>query len=73
MDSDFLPNSPRTGPPLPRFLNIRWPWVKGRTAPPGELPERFKGAPDGGQEEQRVEQQTDPAISAAEELFPPEY
>ena len=26
---DLLPMPPLEGPPLPRFLNIRWPWVAG--------------------------------------------
>lgn len=25
--SDLLPQDPAIGPPLPRFLNIRWPWL----------------------------------------------
>lgn len=30
---DWLPASPLVGPPLPRFLNIFWPWYEER--PPG--------------------------------------
>lgn len=31
---DWLPLSPLQGPPLPRFLNVLWPWIKGGI--PGE-------------------------------------
>ncbi len=27
--SDWLPQPPWLGPPLPIFLNILWPWVQG--------------------------------------------
>ena len=39
---DWVPMSPLQGPPLPRFLNIFWPWIKGELPPeeqpPGEPP-----------------------------------
>lgn len=30
--SDLLPMPPNMGPPLPKFLNILWPWVQGGEA-----------------------------------------
>jgi len=27
--ADLMPMPPNMGPPLPRFLGIRWPWLQG--------------------------------------------
>ena len=27
--ADLLPMPPNMGPPLPRFLGIKWPWLQG--------------------------------------------
>ena len=30
----FLPTPPNLGPPLPSFLQARWPWLKQSSPPP---------------------------------------
>ena len=36
---NWFPMDPVKGPPLPRFLNIHWPWYKQGEEPPPEPPE----------------------------------
>lgn len=31
--TDWIPESPLKGPPLPQFMNVLWPWVKGAPGP----------------------------------------
>ncbi|GAJ11303.1 unnamed protein product, partial [marine sediment metagenome] len=33
---DWKPMEPAKGPPLPKFLNIFWPWYTPPTPPPGK-------------------------------------
>jgi len=45
---NWLPMEPQLGPPLPRFLNIYWPWYKpAPPAEPGEVTVALKNAPTG--------------------------
>ena len=39
---NWLPMEPAKGPPLPKFLNIFWPWYKEK--PPEVPPEVLPGA-----------------------------
>jgi len=41
----LLPMSPQEGPPLPRFLNLKWPWAKRYSSNPGN-PESAVDNPD---------------------------
>ena len=35
---DLMPMSPLEGPPLPKFLGIKWPWYKEGVPPPPPAP-----------------------------------
>lgn len=37
--ADWIPMGPLQGPPLPRFLDIYWPWIKGELPPEEQPPE----------------------------------
>ncbi len=45
---DLLPQSPFLGPPLPRFLNLYWPWAQPASSATSTSPLAglFRGADD---------------------------
>ncbi len=68
---DFIPTDPRVGPPLPQFLNVRWPWRK----PAVKDRARARFEPFKGEEETPEEPapRPTPPVDAGSEIFPPEF
>lgn len=42
---DWFPMSPLMGPPLPKWLGLKWPWYKGEGPPPEGYTCPYCGAP----------------------------
>jgi len=64
---DLLPMSPEMGPPLPRFLQIFWPWYKKEEEPP---PTGLYGCPYCDQSFETLHELIDHAAEAHPNLPP---